>query len=129
MNPEKSINENEKIELEEQAIGEPLNVVEQEPSRPYKPTHEMSNEEIDEIAPVEGETWREPDFEPELYYGTEYIPEPPGTGTDSRDAIGRAEVAVAVQVRPGDHDGNRAEAERRRGIGLQGAVALQEEFN
>lgn len=53
MNPEKNINENEQLEREEQSIDEPVNIFEQGESEPYKTVAEMTNEEIDEIAPVE----------------------------------------------------------------------------
>lgn len=53
MNPEKNIEtEEEKLEVEEQTIGEPINVLEQDEPREYVPTHEMTNEEIDHYKPV-----------------------------------------------------------------------------
>lgn len=49
MNPEKNTLAEEQLEIEEQAIGEPMNVLDQEPEQLYKTVTEMTNEEQDEL--------------------------------------------------------------------------------
>lgn len=48
MKPEKMPQENEQLEIEEQSIGEPMNVLEQDETR-YKTVAEMDNDEIDTL--------------------------------------------------------------------------------
>lgn len=62
MNPEKHPNENEHIKLEEQAIGEPQLTHEESDRLSLEKLQENADSELAD----EKETWREPDFEPEL---------------------------------------------------------------
>lgn len=53
MDNQNHVNENEQLELEEQAIGEPKSDAEVYITSLFKPSHEMSNEEQDHYAAVE----------------------------------------------------------------------------